>query len=87
MLEKTGTPSFLGGDVLTYMLITYPIAYCYMLEGRSGKSLQHMIDTIGHARITKQTPPKIYSVAHRQFEDTAYYFATSLTHKAFNAMG
>ena len=51
--DKSGIPSFKGGDILSYMIVTSCISYCYMLEGRSGKSLQNMIDTIGHARITK----------------------------------
>ena len=62
---KSGIPSFSGGDILSYMVVTFCVTYCYMLEGRSGKSLQNMIDTISHARFTKQKVPRVYPAAHR----------------------
>ena len=43
-------PKIRGGSILSYMIVTYVIAYCYVLEGRSGKSFQKMIDMIGTLR-------------------------------------
>ena len=86
LLAQGIIPSVKGGTIISYMLACYALSYCYVLETRSGSSVQSMIDQISHLQFTGKVS-YVYPKAQRQLEEEIYTFATSLTEKAFNIFG